>query len=79
MNVGKKSSHLDEVAHLTGPAHLHMNIPKILVYLLHRIKLLYNNVKQGKKHVPKFNARSHVTQELYEIGVYFNISPMRIE
>ena len=79
MNVEKKLSHLDEVAHLTGPAHLHMNIPKILVYLLHRIKLSYNNVKQGKKHVRKFNARSHVTQELYEIGVYFNISPMRIE
>ena len=27
MNVGQKSSHLGEPAHLTGPAHLHMNNP----------------------------------------------------
>ena len=70
----KDHSHLDEAAHQTGPAHLHMNIPKILVYLLHRIKLLYNNVNKEKKHVRKPNVRSHVTQELYEIGVYFKIS-----
>ena len=31
-----------------------------------------------KKHVQKFDVRRHVTQELKETGVHFNISAMRI-
>ena len=48
------------------------NIPgaifMIKVLFLRRIKLL-NNVNKKKKHLRKFDARSHVTQELLVIGV----------
>ena len=48
------------------------NIPgaifMIKVLFLRRIKLL-NNVNKKKKHLRKFDVRSHVTQELLVIGV----------
>ena len=40
--------------------------------------MVLKNVMKKKKHVQKFDVRSHVTQELKETGVHFNISAMRI-
>ena len=37
MNVGEKSSHLGELARLTGPAHLHVNSPLVASGLLDEI------------------------------------------
>ena len=46
-------------------------------HILCRINLL-NSVNQKTKHVRKFDVRSHMTQKLPEIGVYFNILAMPI-
>ena len=40
--------------------------------------VLKSDVIKKKKHLQKFNARNHVTQELQEIGVWFNMSAMQI-
>ena len=42
------------------------------------MKLFNSSINKKKKHVQKFDVRSHVTQELVEVGVYFNISAIRI-
>ena len=41
----------------------------VKVILLRRIKDLSNNINKKEKHVLKFGVRSHVAQELQEIGV----------
>ena len=41
----------------------------VKVPLLRRIKLLGNNVNKKEKHVPLFDVRSHVIQELQVVGV----------
>ena len=45
----------------------------VKVLLLRTIKPLNSNGNKKKKHMRKFDVRSHVTQELQDIGVYFNI------
>ena len=61
---------------VTGTQHIFKSgLVKIL--LLCRINLL-NSVNKKKKHVRKFDVRSHMTQKLPEIGVYFNILAMPI-
>ena len=47
-------------------------------FLAKSLMVLKSDVIKKKKHVQKFNVRNHVTQELQEIGVWFNMSAMQI-